>query len=181
MKSLIAIGVVLVVVVASAAIYVYSGRYDVAADSSDTTFVSWLLGTVSDRSVEAHAKNIQPPNTLTDETMLVEGAGHYAEMCAGCHLAPGVGKDAIQSALNPEPPRLALPSDLSAAEMFWVIKHGVKMSGMPAWGKSHSDQEIWAITAFVRRLPTLSAQGYQDYTTRARAAEASKHQEAHSG
>ena len=181
MKLLIAIGVILVVVVAFAAIYVYSGAYNVAADSGDTTLMSWFLGTVSDQSVESHAKNIKPPNTLTDDAMLVEGAGHYAEMCAGCHLAPGSGNDAIQSALNPQPPRLGLPNDLSAAEMFWVIKHGVKMSGMPAWGKSHSDQEIWAITAFVRRLPTLNEKGYKDYIARAHEAEASEHQEAHTG
>ena len=84
-----------------------------------------------------------------------------AEMCAGCHLAPGRKQSELRDALYPKPPDLTARFQATAAEEFWVIKHGIKMSAMPAWGVTHDDSVIWAIVAFVRKLPDLTPERYQ--------------------
>jgi mono/diheme cytochrome c family protein len=89
------------------------------------------------------------------------GAGPYAEMCAPCHGAPGVERSAMGRGLNPLPPT---PADLvgrwTPAQLFWITKHGIRMTGMPAWGQSHTDDQIWEIVAFVRRLPAMTPEDY---------------------
>jgi len=101
---------------------------------------------------------------------------HYAAMCADCHLAPGVGKSDIRDGLYPTPPNLTERIPASAAEMFWVIKHGIKMSGMPAWGRTHDDSSIWGLVAFLQKLPDLTPAQYQAL---ARTEEESHHQHSH--
>ncbi|HEV2112085.1 MAG TPA: cytochrome c [Gammaproteobacteria bacterium] len=141
--------------------YVYSGFYDVAASQPDDAVTRWVLVTVRDRSINRRASEITVPS-LTDPKLIQEGFEHYHEMCTGCHLAPGVESSEIRAGLNPAPPVLAkLVPNSSPARLFWVIKNGVKMSGMPAWGASHSDQMIWAMVAFLERLPTLTPAEYQ--------------------
>jgi mono/diheme cytochrome c family protein len=88
-------------------------------------------------------------------------------MCAGCHGAPGVQPMGISKGLNPEPPDLAdAVSDQSDAEIFWVVKNGIKMTGMPAYGASNDDNRIWEIVAFVHLLPKMTAEQYQEYKNR---------------
>src|SRR5206468_6703966 len=89
------------------------------------------------------------------------GAGLYAEMCTGCHLGPGVEKSEMSQGLYPQAPELARGDDLTPAEQFWTIKHGVKLTAMPAWGKTHSDELIWDMVAFIRRMPKLNAAQYR--------------------
>ncbi|MGE5624388.1 MAG: c-type cytochrome [Bacillota bacterium] len=141
--------------------YAYSGLYDVAASEPDNAAARWLLTTVRNRSIDSRAAGIEVP-ALTDPKLIDEGFEHYHEMCVGCHLAPGVESSEIRQGLNPQPPVLAkvIPQS-SAARLFWVIKNGVKMSGMPAWGTSHSDEMIWAMVAFLERLPSMTPAEYQ--------------------
>lgn len=140
--------------------YAYSGLYDVAASEPDSAAMHWLLVTVRDRSIDHHAAGIEVPS-LADPGLVEEGFAHYHEMCEGCHLAPGVDSSEIRRGLNPQPPVLAqLVPNSSPARLFWVIKNGVKMSGMPAWGTSHSDQMIWAMVAFLERLPKMTPAEY---------------------
>lgn len=80
----------------------------------------------------------------------------YAEMCSQCHLAPGVEKPEISQGLYPNVPEFARGDPLNRAEQFWVIKHGIKFTSMPAWGPTHSDGPLWDIVAFARKLPSLS-------------------------
>jgi len=82
-------------------------------------------------------------------------------MCSGCHLAPGLEKTEISQGLYPSAPELSRGNDLTPAEQFWVLKHGIKMTGMPAWGPTHDDDLLWDIVAFVQKLPTLSPEQYQ--------------------
>lgn len=141
--------------------YAYSGLYDVAASEPDNAALRWLLVTVRNRSIDRRAAGIEVPS-LTDPGLVEEGFEHYHEMCVGCHLAPGLGSSEIRSGLNPQPPLLAqVVPHSSPARLFWVIKNGVKMSGMPAWGASHSDQMIWAMVAFLERLPNMTPAEYQ--------------------
>jgi len=86
-------------------------------------------------------------------------------MCTGCHLAPGMTENEMRPGMNPKPPQLASIPALAPATQFWIIKHGIKMTGMSAWGVTHPDQEIWNMVAFLQRLPTLSPQQYHALTS----------------
>lgn len=141
---------------------VYSGLYDVGADSPHTRPVYWLLDTLRDRSVAAHAKDVSAPPDLTDARRIARGAGLYAEMCSSCHLAPGMERTEIARGLYPQAPELAKGDDLTAPEQFWVIKHGIKATGMAAWGKTHDDALIWDMVAFISKMPSLSAAQYRE-------------------
>src|SRR3546814_17033915 len=82
-------------------------------------------------------------------------------MCSGCHLAPCLEKSEIIQGLYPSAPELFREPQRSAKEQFWIIKHGVKLTAMPAWGKTHSDELIWDMVAFVRQMPKMSPAQYQ--------------------
>ncbi len=145
--------------------FVYSGVYDIAADTPHHAVTHWLLHTTMDRSVARRAAEISVPGNLGDTTVIRSGAGLYAEMCIDCHLAPGLASTELREGLNPQPPELAYEvADMSPAELFWITKHGVKMSAMPAWGKSHTDTDIWAMVAFMQKLPRMSPTQYKELT-----------------
>lgn len=150
------------IVVVTAVVTAYSGRVQVAATKPPPGFVQWFLRTTRDRSVAVASRGLLVPK-LGDDEVLGEGLEHYREMCVGCHGAPGVDPDATGQGLEPRPPRLYRGSsmtDREKAETFWIIKHGIQMTGMPAFGKTHDDQKIWAITGFVGRLRGMSADEY---------------------
>lgn len=153
-------GIIIAVGVIAGAL-IYSGFYNVAADAPHTQFVYWLADTVRDRSVATRASGIKLPPDLESPQRISAGAGLYAEMCSGCHLAPGMEKTEISQGLYPRAPELAQSTDLTPAEEFWIIKHGIKMSGMAAWGKTHNDTLIWDMVAFLQKLPALSPVEYK--------------------
>jgi mono/diheme cytochrome c family protein len=149
----------LLAVLAAAAI-IYAGVYDVAATAPHWRVTTWLLETVRIRSIKAQASGIPLPAGLEEPAKLVIGIGHYAAHCAVCHGAPGVPKGDIARGLYPPPPDLAKTAPVyTPAELFWIVKHGIKMTGMPAW-TDHSDEELWATVAFVEKLPGMSEQDY---------------------
>jgi mono/diheme cytochrome c family protein len=151
----------LLLLVAAAAVAIYAGLYNVAADIPHTQPVYWLFDTVRQRSVAARARDIVVPNDLDDTNRISKGAGQYAEMCSGCHLAPGMKRTEISRGLYPRAPELRRKTDLTPAEQFWIVKHGVKMTGMPAWGVTHEDELLWDVVAFVRKLPELTPEQYE--------------------
>lgn len=155
----VALALVLVGGVAGAAIY--AGLFNIAADAPHTKPVLWMVENLRDRSITVRARNIVPPPDLDSPKRIASGAGLYAEMCSSCHLAPGMEKTEISQGLYPQAPELSLRLNHSPAEEFWMIKHGVKMTAMPAWGRTHSDTLIWDLVAFVRTLPSLSPTEYQ--------------------
>src|SRR5262245_47870539 len=154
------IGTLLAFAVVGAAI-IYAGLYNIAADVPHTQPVYWLLETVRDRSVEARAGDVAVPNDLNDPTRISRGAGQYSEMCSECHLAPGMKRTEISQGLYPRAPELRRKTALTPAEQFWVIKHGIKMTGMPAWGITHDDALLWDVVAFLRKLPELTPEQYE--------------------
>ena len=94
--------------------------------------------------------------------MIRAGAGYYHASCATCHGAPGVAPAGLARGLNPPAPRLAGGLESwTAAEHYWIVKNGVRMSGMPAFARSYDEEKIWAVVAFLNRLPALSPQNYQ--------------------
>ncbi len=145
--------------VAAFAALVLSGTYDFAADDPHTAPVAALLETMRDRSIDARASKVVVPD-LGDRQRVVDGAGNYDAMCAACHLAPGLQETELSKGLYPTPPNLTREK-VRPGHAFWVIKHGVKASGMPAWGKSMDDEDIWSLTAFLQKLPDLDADAYR--------------------
>lgn len=155
-----AIGVLVVLVVGGLA-YMYSGAYDIAATDPHEPVLAWALETTMEQSVEEHA-DAAPEPIEVDSALLVHGFEHFDAMCVVCHGAPGVERGEYGKGLTPEPPELSEVVDQwSTRELFWIVKHGIKMSGMPAFGPTHTDEEIWAIVAAVRRLDTLTPEEYQ--------------------
>lgn len=155
------VGVALLLGVGAASLVVYMGAYNVAADIPHTGPVFWLMETVRDRSIAVRAKDIVVPGDLSDPKRIASGARQYAEMCTGCHLAPGMKRNEISRGLYPRAPELRRGSRSTPAEDFWVVKHGLKMSGMPAWGVTHNDEILWDVVAFLRKLPELTPDEYQ--------------------
>ncbi len=149
------------VVAAAGWLFVALGAYDVAADVPHTGPVHWLLNEVRSHSIAVRARNIQVPQNLGDPARVSAGAGLYNEMCSGCHLAPGMEKTEISQGLYPVAPELSRSTGLTPSEEFWVIKHGVKMTGMAAWGKTHNDTLIWDMVAFLQKLPGLTPEQYR--------------------
>ena len=160
MKILLIVVAVLAVLAGVFLVVVYSGVYDVAASSPDNGLVAWALTTTQDRSIERHAAGIEAP-PLDSPELLATGLIHYHEMCVTCHGAPGVPASEIGAGLNPFPPELDEEAEeFSPGELFWIVKNGIKMTGMPAFGPTHTDEQLWAIVAFVRTLPKTSAKDY---------------------
>jgi len=140
----------------------YSGLYDVGADRPHLAATQALLTLLRERSIERRAAEVAVP-ALDDPARVREGAEHYSAMCVDCHLAPGITVSEIRAGLLPQPPNLSQVS-ITPNIAFWVIKHGIKASGMPAWGETHDDEKIWNIVAFVRQLPHLSPEQYRAMT-----------------
>ena len=148
-------------VVAITALVFYAGVYNIAADAPHSQPIYWVLKTARERSIAVRARDIVVPRDLDDPKRIAAGGGQYAEMCSGCHLAPGMKKTEMSRGLYPRAPELRRESPLTPAEQFWIVKHGVKMTGMPAWGVTHDDEHLWDVVAFLRKLPGLTADQYQ--------------------
>ena len=167
MKTIITLAIAVIVGLMGAIGFAYSGLYDVGASSSHSGFVNWLLSTTSHASVERRARDIEVPN-LESEQLQLAGANDFNSMCAGCHGAPGQDPEAMGQGLNPPAPDIAISAaNMTAAELFWVTKNGIKMTGMPAWGATHDDDAIWPVVALMKKLPDLDAAGYQAFLANA--------------
>lgn len=149
--------------------YIYVGLFDVGADRPHGTVLKWLTDATRERSIAVRSIEIKVPE-LDSPALVDPGAHEYAKMCAGCHLGPGVADNEFRRGLYPVAPALAAPEfekvrgEAEAARQFWIVKHGIKMSAMPAWGLSHDDDTIWNIIAFVQKLPGLTAEQYAQMT-----------------
>jgi mono/diheme cytochrome c family protein len=154
--------ILLFLIVAGAGAVVYSGIYDVGASEPHWAPTRWVLETARLRSIRMHASGIVPPSNLNEENRVVAGTAHFHEDCSVCHAAPGGKAKDLADGMYPQPPSLkTATTHLSPREIFWIIKHGIKMSGMPSWG-DHSDDELWNIVAFIQKLPDMTAKRYAD-------------------
>jgi cytochrome c553 len=168
MKPIKRIAVILLATIATLVIvavaFIYSGAYNVAATTGHTKPIEQIFRTLMMRSVVAHARHVTPPPNLdlTNRALAARAAGHYEKMCRTCHGAPGKKPDPWQ--LYPAAPDLADALRVmkwSDGEVFWIIKNGIKDTGMSAFGRSHSDEDIWALTAFIRQLETMTPEKYR--------------------
>lgn len=149
----------LAVFVLGGVLFVYSGVYDVAATEDHTAVGQWALHQTMHNSVAARTDDIEVPK-LSDDAMVKRGAQAYDALCAACHLKPGQDSSLIRTGLNPTPPALAEGGHHDSARQFWIIKNGIRMTGMPAWGPTHDDEALWEIIAFLKELPGLSEDEY---------------------
>ena len=172
----IAASLLLVLGGTAAALVVHLGLYDISASDQHTAPVYHVLDYAMRRSVMARANEGAAPDLL-DAQRVRRGAAHYREHCVQCHGAPGVAPDALALGMTPAPANLVATARLwKPAEMFWVVKHGVKMSGMPAWQYRMTDDEIWDTIAFVTATVHMTP---REYAAMTRQAEPQGHQREH--
>ena len=155
MKILAAIGLLAVVFAVGAAVYFFGGFYSVAGSQEDPAIVHWALVKVRTNSIVRHAHD-QPPAGLDDPAKVQAGAREFAEHgCVNCHGAPGVKWAKFSEGLHPDPPDLKdVVAEVTPSQLFWVIKNGINMTGMPGFGAAGAtDEDIWAIVAFLKKLP----------------------------
>jgi hypothetical protein len=164
MKYLMGALSLLIIMILGGLIFIYSGMYNMSTQSHHKKLTLWVINTLRDNSIKHHAsnQNITMPN-LSDSALIKTGFVHYREMCAGCHGAPGVDQfELILKGVYPRPPKLVRAAkDWTPEQLFWITKNGLKMSGMPGFGATHTDDKIWAMVAFTRLLPTLTKEQYQ--------------------
>ena len=159
MKTVLAtLGISALLGVLAALAVIYSGIFNVAATVEDAPPLRWVLVTTREASIKRHARDIQAP-ALGGAEQLENGFRLYREMCVMCHTPVGRTPTPMAIGLNPQAPGFA-ENDMSAAELFWATKHGIRFTGMSAWGPSRSDQEVWDMVAFIQALPKMSAGEY---------------------
>ncbi|WP_293268779.1 cytochrome c [Neptunomonas sp.] len=152
--------------------FLYSGLYSMGADDPHYDVTTWALETLRENSIARASQSIEVPSDLNSAERLLKGGADYNDMCAGCHLKPGKSENDFTLGLYPAPPNLATihrtgeDEESEDQRNFWIIKHGIKASGMPAWAPGHDDTRIWSMVAFLKRLPDLTPTQYQILTAR---------------
>jgi len=139
-----------------------SGVVSVAASRGHFPFVEGLLEWAMRRSVQHHAEDLAPPDLDSPDRRSL-GAAHFHGGCAFCHGAPTIPISPVAQHMLPPPPDLRrAAAEWKPQELFWIVKHGLKYTGMPAWTSQQRDDEVWTVVAFLRQLPALDARGYRD-------------------
>ena len=167
MRILAVIGALAIIVGVGAAAFLFGGFYSVAGTAEDPDIVTWSLSRVRTASIDRHAHD-QPPASINEPASVQAGAKAYASHgCTTCHGGPGVNWAKFSEGLHPDPPNLKeVVNDLSPAQLFWVIKNGINMTGMPSFTQAGAkDDEIWSIVAFLKKLPSVSEADYKAWTT----------------
>ena len=149
--------------------FAYSGAVNVAASEDYLPGAKWFFETVSSNSIERHAERAvkrgetRDPAQVTD-AMLRKGASEYQAMCVPCHGTPGGARGEFGRGMKPEPPDLAHTArEMELEEVHWVVRHGIRHTGMPAFGTTHSNEDLWAIATFVERFDRMTPAQYEKW------------------
>ena len=149
---------------AAGLVVVYSGAVDISAVKPHYAVTKWVLETAMKHSVVRHARKVNIPATYPSSA-IGDAFPHYAEMCAICHGGPGKQPSEIGKGLRPKPPDLAkVVNELRDEEIFWIVKNGIRMTGMPAFGVTHKDIELWKMVALVKTFPGMTPEQYRQGT-----------------
>lgn len=164
MKKLLLIAALII----APALYFFLGYYDVSATKPHSEIVNMTLDRITGSSIRRNARSVETPYDVNDENMYVKGFREYEGMCVGCHGAPGVSPSPTGRGLFPKPPRFPEEElhEYALEDIFWVVKNGIKMTGMPAYGPTHEDETIWAIAIFLDRSRNLSEAEYKELKDR---------------
>jgi mono/diheme cytochrome c family protein len=166
-RLLALIGLIAIVAAILQAAYFFGGFYNVAATQAEPDIIDSALVRVRQASIARQASET-PPISLDDSAAIQAGARAYGTRgCANCHGAPGVQWAKWSEGLRPDPPDLKkIVGNREPREIFWVIKNGIKMTGMPSFGLTEvPDQEIWSIVAFLKKLEGVSPEDYKAWST----------------
>ena len=166
MRILATIGALAIVLGLGAAVFFFGGFYSVAGTAEDPAIVNWALVKVRMASINHYAHD-QPPASIIDPASVQAGAKAFSALgCTNCHGAPGVNWAKFSEGLHPDPPDLKEVVDhLSPSQLFWVIKNGINMTGMPSFALAGAkDDEIWSMVAFLKQLPKVSEADYKSWT-----------------
>lgn len=166
MKFLSLIGALAIIIAVAAGVFFFGGFYNIAATQPDLGIVAWALEHVRDASISRHAVD-RPPVSMEEPATIQAGARAYAARgCANCHGGPGVMWAKFSEGMRPDPPDLKEEAkDLTPAQVFWIVRNGINMTGMPGFALVEApDQEIWTIAAFVKKLPDISEADYKAWT-----------------
>ena len=140
--------------------FVESGLFNVAASSPHTNFTSWLTHETMLRSVRHRARSIRAPAAFTAD-QVAGGFCAYEAHCVSCHGAAGVARQPWVNGMEPQPPYLLdVHQRFTRPELFWIVKNGIKMTGMPAWQDAMSDTQIWDVVAWLEASKELPPQTY---------------------
>ncbi len=174
MKVLAAIGLLAIAFAVVAGVYFFGGFYSVAASLEDPAIIQWMLVKVRTNSIVHHAQG-QPPSGFDDPAKVQAGARAFNELgCVHCHGAPGIKWSKFSEGLHPDPPDLKdVVGAATPSQLFWVIKNGINMTGMPSFAAAGAtDDQLWAAVAYLKKLPNVSEADYKSWT--AQSAEAPK-------
>ncbi len=167
MRFLAVIGALAIIVAIGAAVFFFGGFYSVAENEDNPAIVDWALASIRGASVAGHATET-PPASLDDSATVKAGARAYATIgCVNCHGGPPDANWAKWSeGLKPVPADLKVKAkESTASQLFWAIKNGIKFTAMPSFGLAGaSDEQIWSIVAFIKKLPTMSDEDYKVWT-----------------
>ncbi len=142
-------------------LFAAAGLAPIKASSGHWPITAWLLKFTMRRSLATQSLGLKPPKLDTPDLVL-QGAGHYETGCRSCHGSPGEPVPRVSQQMTPHPPGLSSPAtELTPDELFYVVKHGVKFTGMPAWPTQQRDDEVWAMVAFLLKFPQLDAASYR--------------------
>jgi mono/diheme cytochrome c family protein len=164
-KILFTVLVTLALIALTFFLYIKSGVYDISQTSPHNSLTKWMIRTTTHNSIDKRLEGIVEPSNLNDSSVIIEGFRQYRNMCSMCHSAPGEKPEEMALGLYPEPPLIYKHKrDEDPKEFFWIIKNGIKMTSMPAYGPTHPDDRIWAVTAFVtKKLNKMTAEEYADW------------------
>jgi len=167
-RIVVALSGALAAAVLGAVGFVVTGAYDVAANVQHTQAVHSLLEFTMQRSVRRRAAHVVPPPGLDAAQTVARGAACFRVHCVQCHGGPGMAQAAIGRSMQPLPgPLVDAPARWTVAELYWITRNGIKMSGMPAWQQRLSDADLWALAAFMQRLPDFDVAAFAAATARA--------------
>jgi hypothetical protein len=145
--------IIAIILLGGGAIFVWSGVYNVGADQPGWKITDWLMEVVRDRSVAVHSRSIAVPSSF-EPAWIENGSYYFYGTCQICHGAPGYSPDKFAKGLDPKPPDLtSQPTDLKDAEIYWIVKNGIRMTGMASFGVALKDDEIWGIVGFLKKPP----------------------------
>ena len=155
----------------TASVVIYAGLFNIAANEPHWPLTHKILEFARNRSIQVHAAGLTPPRGYDEASKIVMAAGHFSEHCAFCHGAPGAKVSEVAQGMLPQPPDLKSVADrYKTGELFWILKNGIKMSGMPSMA-SDGDDMLWATVAFLEKLRGLSDDEYNDLWMQSQAKE----------
>ncbi len=163
MKFLGAFLAVILLILIAGGLFVWSGVYNVAATVPHWDGTLAVLEIARERSIDNHSDGISPP-PLDDPELLESGFHHFHPMCRMCHGAPGYERLEFAKGLYPSPPELTdehVREEYTDAQLFWIVQNGLKMTGMPAFGTTHKDKELWGLIAVLQKLPEMTPEEYR--------------------